>query len=412
MPWPALWSGARECRVCEGDGPEMGAPEKGMKGATILQVTPELASGGVERTTIEVAEAIVRAGGRALVASAGGRMEAELARVGGELVRLPTAASKNPADILANAGKLKRLIRERNVKLVHARSRAPGWSAYWAAKATRTPFVTTYHGIYNAKTPLKRWYNSVMAKGDVIIANSEFTAEHVRAANPAVASRVVAIPRGVDIARFRPEAVAPSRVADIRVEWRIHDPEAAGLIILLPARMTGWKGHRQAISAAAILAQRDLPRWRMVFAGETGRKENYVAELKERVSQDRLDDKVTIVGHCNDMPAAFALADIVIAPSIEPEAFGRVAAEAGALGKPVIASRLGGQKEVVVDGETGFLVQPGDAAGLAAAIEQAIRMGAEGRARIGAAAQARVRERYTVASLQAATLAVYEPLLA
>jgi glycosyltransferase involved in cell wall biosynthesis len=382
-----------------------------LAGATILQVAPELASGGVERTTIEVAEAIVRAGGRALVASAGGRMEAELARAGGELVRLPTAASKNPVDILANAGRLKRLIRERDVKIVHARSRAPGWSAYWAAKGTGTPFVTTYHGIYNARTALKKWYNSVMARGDVIIANSEFTADHVRTANPDAADRVVAIPRGVDIDRFTPEAVAASRIEDLRVQWGMREP-ASGLTILLPARMTGWKGHRQAIAAASLLSVRDLPRWRMIFAGDPGRKENYVASLKEMLSQSRLDDKVTIVGHCNDMPAAFALADIVIAPSIEPEAFGRVAAEAGAMAAPVVASRLGGQKEVVVDGQTGFLVEPGDAAGLASSMEQLIRMGPDGRARIGAAAQARVREHYTTASLQAATLAVYERLLA
>ncbi len=384
----------------------------GVAGATILQVTPELASGGVERTTIEVAEAIVRAGGKALVASAGGRMESELARVGGELIRLPTAASKNPLDIIANAGRLRGVIRERSVKLVHARSRAPGWSALWAARLTGTPFVTTYHGIYNAKTGLKKWYNSVMARGDLIIANSEFTAAHVRQTHPDAAARVIAIPRGVDMARFTPEAVQASRVEDVRISWRLKGAADDEVRILLPARMTGWKGHRQAITAAAILAKRDLPRWRMVFAGDPGKKENYVAELKERVSQERLDDKVSIVGHCNDMPAAFVLADIVIAPSIEPEAFGRVAAEAGAMGVPVVASRLGGQLEVVVDGETGFLVEAGDAAGLAAAIERSILSGAEGRNRIGAAARARVSERYTVTALQAATLGVYEQLLA
>jgi glycosyltransferase involved in cell wall biosynthesis len=383
----------------------------GLAGATILQVTPEMSSGGVERTTVEIAEALVRAGARALVATAGGRMEVEIERVGGEVVRLPAAASKNPLDILGNARRLSALIRARGVDIVHARSRAPAWSAFWAARRTRRPFVTTYHGVYNARTALKRAYNSIMARGDVVIANSEFTADHVRAAHPGAASRVVAIPRGVDIARFSPEAVTHDRIEALRRAWSLPDASSGEAILVLPARLTPWKGHRQAIAAVSALARRGNVAWRLVLAGDPGRKSSYVAELKALASRERLEDRVGLVGHCEDMPAAFALADIVLAPSIEPEAFGRVAAEAGAMAKPVIASNIGGQREVVAHGETGLLTRPGDANALADALADLIARGPAGRAALGAAAQARIRRLYTVDALQQATLSVYAGLL-
>ena len=137
-----------------------------LTGATILQVIPHLGAGGAERTTIEVAEALSAAGATPLVASVGGRLEGELTRAGGELIRIDSLATKNPLQVWLNAGALAKIARERGVKLIHARSRAPAWSAYWAAKRMKLPFVTTYHGVYNAKTGLKRWYNSVMARGD------------------------------------------------------------------------------------------------------------------------------------------------------------------------------------------------------------------------------------------------------
>ncbi len=380
-----------------------------LRGATILQVIPHLAAGGAERTTIEVAEALVAAGATALVVSAGGRLEKDLNRVGGELIRLESAPTKNPLEIYANAGRIAKLVKVRKVGLVHARSRAPAWSALWAARRTKVPFVTTYHGVYNAKGRLKRLYNSVMARGDKVIANSDFTARHVVAEHPWAADRIITIPRGVDIAKFATDAVAPSRTDALRTAWKLEP--AADAIILLPGRLTGWKGHREAIAAAAALNASGVANWRMVFAGDPQGRDGYVEELKQLIASNGLDGRVSMVGHCDDMPAAFALADIVIAPSNEPEAFGRVAAEAGAMGVPAIGSSIGAQGEIIVDGETGLIVPPSDPAHLSTAIGKLLALGPEGRAAMGRKAQTRVLARFTTSALQKATLSVYEGLL-
>jgi glycosyltransferase involved in cell wall biosynthesis len=380
-----------------------------LRGATILQVIPHLAAGGAERTTIEVAEALVAAGATALVVSAGGRLEKDLNRVGGELIRLESAPTKNPLEIYANAGRIAKLVKVRKVGLVHARSRAPAWSALWAARRTKVPFVTTYHGVYNAKGRLKRLYNSVMARGDKVIANSDFTARHVVAEHPWAADKIITIPRGVDIAKFATDAVAPSRTDALRTAWKLEP--GADAVILLPGRLTGWKGHREAIAAAAALNASGVANWRMVFAGDPQGRDGYVEELKQLIASNGLDGRVSMVGHCDDMPAAFALADIVIAPSNEPEAFGRVAAEAGAMGVPAIGSSIGAQGEIIVDGETGLIVPPSDPAHLSTAIGKLLALGPEGRAAMGQKAQARVIARFTTSALQKATLSVYEGLL-
>ncbi len=381
-----------------------------LQGAAILQVIPHLGAGGAERTTIEVAEALKAAGAIPIVASVGGRLEGELGRVGGELIRIDSLATKNPMQIWLNAGVIAKIARERNVKLIHARSRAPGWSAYWAAKRMKLPFVTTYHGVYNAKSGIKRWYNSVMVRGDRVIANSDYTAKHVIAEHPQAASRIVTIHRGVDIARFSPEAVNDGRRASLRKAWRLD--EQAGAVILLPARMTGWKGHREAIAAAGMLAKQQpaLP-WSMVFVGDHQGRLDYVAELSDLISQHGVDARVRMAGHCDDMPAALALSDIVIAPSSEPEAFGRVAAEAGAMGVPAVGSAIGAQGEIIVDGETGLIVPPRDPAALAGAMGQLLAMGKAHRSEMGGRAMARIRDRFTTSALQKATLSVYEGLM-
>lgn len=376
--------------------------------ATILQVIPDLDAGGAERTTIEVAAALKQAGARALVASRGGRLEGELIAAGGELIRMPDIASKNPIVMRANARRLAALAKERKVQVIHARSRAPAWSALWAARRLNLPFVTTYHGVYSARGPLKRLYNSAMARGDCVIANSAFTAEHVRGEHPAASGRIVTIPRGVDIARFAPDAVGADRIAKLRGQWEL--PDDGALTILLPGRLTGWKGQREAIAAAEILSKRASAPWRMIFAGDAQGRGAYLSELAALISAAGLDGRIAIVGHCNDMPAAFALADIVIAPSNLAEAFGRVAAEAGAMGKPVVGSALGAQREVIVDGETGLLAAAGDPSALADKIVRLLN-DPDLRRNLGAAAAARVRERYTTAGLQRATLAVYDRLL-
>jgi glycosyltransferase involved in cell wall biosynthesis len=382
-----------------------------LSGATILQVIPHLSAGGAERTTIEVAEALAAAGAKALVLSTGGRLEVELFHVGGELIRFEHAAAKNPLQIVSNANAIAKIIKERKVDLVHARSRAPAWSAMWAARRMKKPFVTTYHGVYNASSIFKRWYNSVMARGDVVIANSEYTAAHVREEYGTKAGPIVTIPRGVDIEDFSQDSVSPERKGALAEVWRL-PRQGSSVLILLPARMTGWKGHREAIEAAKLLkGRRGGPPWRMIFAGDAQGRTGYLGELKQLISGHGLDDRITIVGHCSDMPAALALADIVIAPSNEPEAFGRVVAEAGAMGVPAIGTDIGAQGEIIVDGETGLIVPAFNPARLAEAVGELIDLGPSGRQAMGRAAERRVRERFTTAALQQATLAVYDKLI-
>ena len=362
----------------------------------VLQVIPQLDAGGAERTTLEIAEAVVAEGGRALVASQGGRLDDELNRLGGELFRMPLA-SKNPVTLWRNAGRLASLIRGEKVDIVHARSRAPAWSAKWACDRTGAHFVTTYHGTYNARSGLKRRYNSVMARGECVIANSEFIREHVVREHPGAEARLRVIPRGVDLAAFDPAAVGEDRIDALARAWGI-DRSQNRRILLLPARLTGWKGQREAIRALGNIRRRgEAAMPLLLLAGDAQGRDAYVDELKQLIAAEGLGEDVAIVGHCSDMPAALALADLVLTPSVEPEAFGRTAAEAGAMEKPVIATDHGGAREVVLHSETGWRVTPGDPAALAAAI--------------GRRARAHVTEKFSTAALQASTLRVYQEVL-
>ncbi|MAC89553.1 MULTISPECIES: glycosyltransferase family 4 protein [Maricaulis] len=376
----------------------------------VLQVIPELEAGGAERTTLEVAEAIVAAGGRALVASQGGRLEGELAELGGELIRLPVA-SKNPLTLWSNTQALVRLIRREGVQIVHARSRAPAWSAKWACDRTQARFVTTYHGTYNAKSGLKRRYNSVMARGERVIANSGFIADHVRREHMIDEARLVVIPRGVDLARFDPAIVDVDRVQALAGQWGVAGQVGQAPLLLLPGRLTGWKGQREAIRALAALGDTGTPPPHLLLVGDAQGRDAYVSELDELASSLGVADRVHRVGHCSDMPAALALCDLVLTPSVEPEAFGRTAAEAGAMGRLVIAADHGGAREVVREGETGWRVTPGDPVALASAIRTALTMDRNMHDSMVAAARDHVATHFSTVSLQASTLRVYREVL-
>ena len=377
---------------------------------SVLQVTPELNAGGVERTTLEMAEAISRAGGLALIASAGGRLEPDLEAAGGELIKLPLA-SKNPITLISNAFKLARIAKKRGVDVIHARSRAPAWSALMAARMRGVPFVTTFHGVYNARSPLKRFYNSVMARGDVVIANSEYTKEHIlRHYHVASVDRVVAIPRGVDLDVFDRAKVSDVDVAAMRASWNVAERDAR-CIIIAPARLTRWKGQMQLIESVSLIEKRRPGALKVIFAGDAQGRDAYLDEMKTAIEKAGLQDVVAIAGHIVNMPAAFAASDVAVFPVIEAEAFGRGAIEAQAMGVPVIASNLGGYTETIVEGDTGFLAPPGAVSALAAAIERIIDAGAPERAAMGRRGRGRVSRLYSKEALQTATLAVYQRLL-
>jgi glycosyltransferase involved in cell wall biosynthesis len=380
------------------------------KGLTVLQIVPELETGGAERTTIEVAQALVQAGDRALVWSAGGRLALELAAVGAIHFQGP-AASKNPFDVfLANPAKLTALIADERVNLVHARSRAPAWSGLMAARRAHVPFVTTYHGIYSAKSGIKRWYNSSMVRGDAIIANSHFTKAHIIEEYGSDPDSISVIHRGVDIDGFDPAKVSPERVATLAHKWRL-DVSRSRPRIILPARLTQWKGQSVLIEALARLKNNKIA-FEAILVGDSQGREVYADSLRTEIHAVGLSRDVFLVGHCSDMPAAFALSDIAVTPSTRPEAFGRTAAEAQAMGLPVVASDLGGARETIDPDITGILVPPSDAIALAQALRTLIEMGPERRASMGAAGFQRIRALFTTQSLQSQTLALYHRIVA
>lgn len=384
-----------------------------MPKVTLLQVVPRLDGGGSEQAAVEITQALTRAGASSLVATEGGRLATAIAEAGGEIVPLPVA-SKNPLTILANARRLATLIAERDVDLVHARSRAPAWSAFLAARRTGRPFVTTYHGAYGDPGPLKRVYNSVMGRGDRVIANSRYTAELVASRHPAARTHIRMIPRGVDQDAFDARAIPADAVAKLRERWGV---QPGTKIVLQAARLTGLKGHRDTIEAAFLLAAESaLDGAIIIFAGDAGSGSNYREELAALIARHRLQDKVRLVGHCQDMPAAFLAAEAALMPSLVPETFGRTSIEAQAMGCPVIVSAIGALPETVIapdedaSGFTGWLVPPGDPSALAARIKRALNLAPEARAALGARARARAAQ-YTLRAMQRGTLAVYDELL-
>ena len=370
---------------------------------TVLQVVPRLEMGGVERGTLEIVEAISKAGGRPLVATAGGQLEFRVTRGGGEVIHM-NADSKNPLTIWQNARLLKRLIREESVDVVHARSRAPAWSAYWATRALGVPFVTTYHGTYNEGMPLKRIYNSVMAKGRPVIAISEFIRGHVRERHGVPDDQIVTIPRGADVSVFAEERVGNERAIKLADQWGLI--EDARAIVLMPGRLTRWKGGESVIEAAAMLKDMRGSDFVVLMIGDD--ESGFQQVLEKKIQDTGTGDVIYLTGGVQDMAAAYKLASVAISASTDPEAFGRVIVEAQAMSKPVIATNHGGARETVVHGSTGWLYPPGDAKALAETIHQALELGESERAHMGLAGRARVHSAYTVSAMQRATLDVYE----
>jgi glycosyltransferase involved in cell wall biosynthesis len=375
------------------------------KRATILQVLPKLDTGGAERVVVEIAEAVTRAGHRALIACDGGTLSQAALRAGAEIMPLKLD-TKSPLAIRRNAGRLARIVKEHGVDIIHAHSRAPAWSAYWASQRTGTRFVTTYHGAYNENAPFKRRYNAVMAAGDRVIAVSEFIGELVGARHPSAEQKLRVIPGGVDTAKFDPAAVLGDRVARLAQSWRL--PIGAPTI-MLPGRLTSWKGQKLLITALAALRHKDAVA--VLVGGDQGR-ESYAQSLIAHAQSLGVADRLRLAGHVEDMPAALLLADIVVNASTDPEAFGRTIVEAQAMCRIVIAADHGGARETIIDGETGFLVPPGDYAALAASIDDALDFPPDDRIAWGAHTRAVVSARYSVAAMQNAVLGVYAELLA
>lgn len=373
---------------------------------TVMQIVPELDTGGVEQTVVDVARAVIAAGGRAIVVSKGGRLEAYLKQIGVTLHLLPVH-SKNPYVQWKNYYALRALIHKERPDIVHVRSRAPALSALPAAKAEGVKTVTTYHGIYNAGSALKRWYNGRMTTADVVIANSDYTRAHVLKTYGLDPARVISIPRGVDLQRFDPSAVDEGRLDKLGKAWGI-DRADGRTRFLLAGRLTRWKGQSLVIEALHRLGRADVE---LIMAGDDQGRHDYTQGLRARAAAYGLEAQVKLVGHCADMPAAYALCDFALAPSLEPEAFGRTAVEPQAMTRPVLAAKHGATVETVQPGVTGWLIAPGDVTAWAEAMGNALKTSDAQRAVMGAAGRARVQARFSLEAMCAATLVVYKSLL-
>ena len=381
---------------------------------TVLQIIPRLQAGGAETGCIQVAGALVDAGHRAMVVSEGGERLHELAAVGGEHITM-NASTKNPLRMWLNARALAALIRANNVDIIHARSRAPAWSSLWAARMTKIPFVTTYHSGYSENGHIKNFYNSVMARSNRVIAVSEFMAHLIRTRNKIPEERIVVIHRCVDHAVFVRDETLNARMAELRRNWKIG---ADTRVLLLPGRIARRKAQDHLIRAAAGLKDRGVENFVCVFAGDASGKEGFRNELDRLAQSLQVTDLVRFIGHCPDMPAAYATSAVSLNISYS-EGFPRVALEAQAMATPVIVSDTGPGREVAktppdtaLAEATGMRVPFGDVKSLTGLLEELLAWPEEKRAAMGRRGADHVRGRYTHQRMTKETLEVYRAVMA
>jgi glycosyltransferase involved in cell wall biosynthesis len=380
-----------------------------LKGPKVLQVLPALGPGGVERGTLDIARYLIAQGWTPIVASNGGSQEADLLEMGAASLNLPVH-SKNPFVMHANVKRLAQVIRNHDVQLVHARSRAPAWSAYYAAKRAGVPFLTTFHSLYSgAENFLKRGYNAIMTRGDRVIAISDYVAEHVIERYGVDNDRLRVIPRGVDLDEFDPEKVDEERVAKLRDDWEL-DPEKR--IIMLPGRISERKGHTWLLRALKKLWEDGRGENTIcIMVGNRAAGSAYADRVEKKIIEMKLEKRVWLVGACSDMPAAYMLADLVVVPSTGPEAFGRISIEAQAMGRPVIATDRWGLSETIMPAATGWLVRPDDVDHLINALDLALTMPEDARERLAARCRRFVERNYSLTRMGKSTLSVYRELI-
>lgn len=370
-----------------------------------MQVIPHLGAGGAEQGCIDVAAGLVKAGAKAIVVSHGGMRVPELQRLGVTHIDLPVD-SKKPTTMYFNIGRLRRLIRDHQVDIVHARSRAPAWSCLKACEGTSAHFMTTCHAPYNIHdNSIKRFYNSSIVRGERVIAISNFVAEYLKKNYDVDPGIIRTVHRGIPVERFTPANTSPERMMKLSRQWRV--PDGAS-IILLPGRLTRWKGQIQMIEAMALLGRSDVF---CVMVGDDQGRTEYRAELEALLRTKNLEGNVRIMTHCDDMPAAYMVSTAVVSASIEPEGFGRVAVEGQAMGRPVIATDHGGATETIIPGVTGWLVPPGDAEAMAGALKTVLALTQDQRNELAHHAMHNVHSRFTKDHMISGTLDVYTELL-
>jgi glycosyltransferase involved in cell wall biosynthesis len=371
---------------------------------TVMQIIPALGAGGAEQGCIDVAAELVKSGAKSIVVCNGGHRIPEILRGGSIHINLPVD-SKNPIVMWRNIARLRKLIREHDVDIVHARSRAPAWSAWKSVEGTKARFMTTCHAPFNISGSAKKFYNSSIARGERVIAISNYVREYLLKNYDIEDRNIRLIHRGVALEKFHPGAVAPTHLIKLSNEWRLPD---GCTIVMLPGRLTRWKGHLVLIEAMAQLKRDDI--FCVMIGDDQGRTE-YRAEVENAIQEKGLEGRVRIVGHCSDMPAAYMLANVVVSASTDPEGFGRIPIEAQAMGRMIVATNHGGAMETIIPGHTGWLVEPNNAAELAKAIGEALDMDPEARAIMAAHAMVHIADNFTRGKMVDETMDVYAELL-
>jgi glycosyltransferase involved in cell wall biosynthesis len=353
---------------------------------------------------------LVGGGHRPIVVSSGGRLVPAIAALGAEFVSM-NLASQNPVVMFRNAVALLRLVRERRCDVIHAHGRAPGWSAYYAARRTGVPFLTSWYKGFREQNAFKRMYNSVMARGDRVIAAGDQIADLIVDRHGTPWERIAVIPASIDVEQFDPARVSPARIEEVRRAWGIrHDVK----VILLAGRLLRRKGHHVVVQAVHRLKEMGLKDFLCVFVGENQGRTRYIGELWDLVLATNTTDVIRMVGPTDDMPAAYAAASVVVSAAIQPEGLQRAILEAQAMARPVVVSDLGAGPDVVLappavseDRMTGLRFSSGDAVALAAALVRLFSLHESARAAIGARGRAWVVSSFNARAASEPTLCLY-----
>ena len=380
------------------------------KNKRILQIIPNMEIGGAERTVLEITSFLKDAEFSSLVLTSGGKLIGELEKENIEVIKLKID-KKNPYSIIKNFFLFIKIFREKKIDLIHVRSRAPAWSAIFAAKKIGIPALTTWHGHVSNSSFIKKIYNSIMLKGDAVIANSAYTAERISKIYNIDLNKIDIISRGVNVESFERSKFSNTEISNMRKMWSVDDNK---IIILFPARLTRWKGHLVTIEAINLLKkEKFFDHVIFLFAGEKAGAENYIKKLNSIITKFKLQENIKLVERIENMPLAYLASDIVLSPSIEPEPFGRIPIEAQAAGKTIIASDHGAVKDTIKNGNnfTGFKVKPNDPQALSIAIKQSITMDKKDLTKMHERAISNVKNNFSLENMCKKTLEVYKRLL-
>ena len=377
----------------------------------VLQVIPKLGYGGAETGCYDLAHYLPENNCSSYIVTSGGELLKFIDRKKVKVIKLPVH-SKNPLLMLFNSIALIFIILLNNISIVHARSRAPAWSCLIATKITRRKFVTTFHGTYNFKNPLKKFYNSVMVRSDLIIAGSNFIFSHIDknySKYLGIKKKFLVIFRGINVDYFDSSTTLDTEENRLTSDWEVDKNKK---MILMPGRLTAWKGQETFIEALNLVNKElGFESFNAVILGSDQGRDIYTKKIKRLAEQYRLTSQLKFIEHCKNMPLAYKISNIVVSASVEPEAFGRVAVEAQSMEKPIIASDIGGSNETIIDNVTGFLFQSGNAEALSKKIVEVLQLDESRLKSIGIEGRKNIIKKFNVEKMCFSTYSEYKKLL-